>query len=180
MTETSSPARLRDLTAQIVAAHISHNPVTPEVLLGLISIVHEALAGTGRTLVEAAKPQPAVPLKRSVFPDHIVCLEDGKKLKMLKRHLMTTYHLTPDQDPAEMGSSGQLSDGGAGLCGAAVGIGEKHWPWAQARGDADTGCSPSTRKAPWPAATESGGIVGRQSAEAPAIRRPSSCCTSSR
>ena len=97
MTETSSPARLRDLTAQIVAAHISHNPVTPEVLLGLISIVHEALAGTGRTVVAAAKPQPAVPLKRSVFPDHIVCLEDGKKLKMLKRHLMTTYHLTPDQ-----------------------------------------------------------------------------------
>jgi predicted transcriptional regulator len=97
MSETTSPARLRELTAQIVAAHISHNHVTSEVLLGLIGSVHGALAGSGQAVVEAAKQQPAVPVKRSVFPDHIVCLEDGKKLKMLKRHLMTTYHLTPAQ-----------------------------------------------------------------------------------
>ena len=97
MPETTSPARLRELTAQIVAAHISHNHVTPEVLLKLIGSVHGALAGNGEAVADTEKPQPAVPVKRSVFPDHIVCLEDGRKLKMLKRHLMTTYHLTPDQ-----------------------------------------------------------------------------------
>ena len=61
-----------------------------------IERVHGALVGAGQPAAEA-KPEPAVPIKRSVFPSYLVCLEDGKKLKMLKGHLMTRYHMTPEQ-----------------------------------------------------------------------------------
>jgi predicted transcriptional regulator len=97
MSESTPQPPLLHLTAQIVAAQVSHNHITQEGLLHLIESVYGALAGSGRAVAEAAKPQPAVPVKRSVFPDHLVCLEDGKKLKMLKRHLMTAYKLTPEQ-----------------------------------------------------------------------------------
>jgi predicted transcriptional regulator len=97
MSETVPQPPLLHLTAQIVAAYTSHNRITFEALLRLIRTVYGAVAGTGQAVVVEAKPQPAVPVKRSVFPDHLVCLEDGKKLKMLKRHLMTTYKLTPEQ-----------------------------------------------------------------------------------
>ena len=85
------------LTAQIVSAHVSNNSVPSEALASLIRQVHQALAGVGQPAAEPEKPQPAVPVKRSVFPDYIVCLEDGKKLKMLKRHLQSAYGMTPDQ-----------------------------------------------------------------------------------
>ncbi len=97
MSETTSQPQLLRLTAQIAAAHASHNHVTSEALLRLIENVYGALADSGKTVMAEAKPQPAVPVKRSVFPSHIVCLEDGKKLKMLKRHLMTAFKLTPSQ-----------------------------------------------------------------------------------
>ncbi len=96
MSETALPSLLR-LTAQIVAAHVTHNTVSAEALPALIESVYRALAGSGAAPVEEAKLVPAVPIKRSVFPDHIVCLEDGKRLQMLKRHLMTSYGMTPDQ-----------------------------------------------------------------------------------
>jgi predicted transcriptional regulator len=87
------------LTAEIVASHVSNNSVQHADLPSLINEVYKALSQVGTPVVEApaARPQPAVPIRKSVFPDHIVCLEDGKKLKMLKRHLMTSYNLTPDQ-----------------------------------------------------------------------------------
>ncbi|MBE7211064.1 MAG: MucR family transcriptional regulator, partial [Gluconacetobacter diazotrophicus] len=69
------------LTAQIVAAHVSNNAVDADNLSALIRQVHQALSTVGQAVPEAEKPQPAVPVKRSVFPDYIVCLEDGKKLK---------------------------------------------------------------------------------------------------
>ena len=86
------------LTSDIVAAHVSNNSVAVEDVAGLISNVYGALAGLGQavTVVEAL-PEPAVSIRASIKPDYIVCLEDGKKLKMLKRHLMTHYNLTPDQ-----------------------------------------------------------------------------------
>lgn len=90
-----------DLTAQIVSSFLSGhgNQMRVEEIPGLISAVHASLSGlmTGGTAeVVPAEPQkPAVPIKRSVHPDHIVCLEDGKRLKMLKRHLRTTYNMTP-------------------------------------------------------------------------------------
>jgi predicted transcriptional regulator len=99
--DNSTTARsILDLTAEIVAAHVGHNEVSADRLPALIRGVHRTLAGltTGPATTTAApdKPQPAVPVKRSVFDDYIVCLEDGKKLKMLKRHLQTTYNMTPD------------------------------------------------------------------------------------
>ncbi len=87
------------LTAQIVAAHVSNNTVTQEALPGLIQEIYKTLSGMGHAApsIVAEKPQPAVPAKKSVFPDYIICLEDGKKLKMLKRHLKTAYDMTPEQ-----------------------------------------------------------------------------------
>ena len=86
------------LTADIVAAHVSNNSVAVNDLPQLIQNVHGALSLLfgARAAVEA-KPEPKVPIRSSVQPDYIVCLEDGKKLKMLKRHLMAKYQMTPDQ-----------------------------------------------------------------------------------
>lgn len=85
------------LTAQIVAAHVSNNPVPLGDLPGLIHQVHQALRGVRTPPAVGARREPVVPIKKSVTPDYIVCLEDGKKLKMLKRHLKTAYNLTPEQ-----------------------------------------------------------------------------------
>jgi predicted transcriptional regulator len=86
------------LTSDIVAAHVSNNSVAVDELATLISNVYGALAGLGHTAPVVEKlPEPAVSIRASIKPDYIVCLEDGKKLKMLKRHLMTHYNLTPDQ-----------------------------------------------------------------------------------
>lgn len=92
------PVDLLDLTADIVSAHVANNSVAVSELPALIGSVHAALAGLG-AVVEPETPalKPAVSIRSSVKPDHIVCLEDGKKLKMLKRHLMTSYQMTPDQ-----------------------------------------------------------------------------------
>lgn len=97
MGETAGTTDVLGLTAQIVSAHVSNNSVAPDALPGLIQEVYRTLAGVGKEIVLPDKPQPAVPVRKSVFPDHIVCLEDGKKLKMLKRHLKTSYDLTPEQ-----------------------------------------------------------------------------------
>ena len=86
------------LTADIVAAHVSNNSVAVNDLPQLIQNVHGALSGLGgKAAVPEPKPEPKVPIRSSIKPDYIVCLEDGKKLKMLKRHLMTHYQMTPDQ-----------------------------------------------------------------------------------
>ncbi|MGY2732921.1 MucR family transcriptional regulator [Sphingomonas glacialis] len=86
------------LTADIVAAHVSNNSVAVSDLPVLIANVHGALAGLGGPApVETIKQEPAVSVRSSIKPDFIVCLEDGKKLKMLKRHLMTHYQMTPEQ-----------------------------------------------------------------------------------
>src|ERR1700754_2370652 len=85
------------LTAQIVSAHVSNNSVPPDALPSLIQEVYKTLAGVGKDTVAPDKPQPAVPVKKSIYPDHMVCLEDGKKLKMLKRHLKTAYNMAPEQ-----------------------------------------------------------------------------------
>jgi predicted transcriptional regulator len=83
---------------QIVAAHVAHNNVATNDLPGLIDQVYTALSGLGKPVEPAQeRPQPVVLIKKSITPDYIVCLEDGKKLKMLKRHLKTAYNLTPDE-----------------------------------------------------------------------------------
>jgi predicted transcriptional regulator len=89
---------LLTLTADIVAAHVSNNSVAVNDLPNLIQNVHNALNGiSGKPATAEARPEPKVPVRSSIKPDYIVCLEDGKKLKMLKRHLMTHYQMTPDQ-----------------------------------------------------------------------------------
>lgn len=92
----ADPAVLK-LTAQIVSAHVTHNTVESDRLPALIQQVYQILSTVGTEAAPVPPPTPAVPVKKSVFPDYIVCLEDGKQLKMLKRHLMTTYELTPEQ-----------------------------------------------------------------------------------
>ncbi|MES2987873.1 MAG: MucR family transcriptional regulator [Pseudomonadota bacterium] len=92
------------LTADIVAAHVSNNSVAVSDLPVLIQNVHGALAGLGTPVAAPeVKQEPAVSIRSSIKPDFIVCLEDGKKLKMLKRHLMTHYQMTPDQYRAKWG-----------------------------------------------------------------------------
>jgi predicted transcriptional regulator len=88
---------LLTLTTEIVAAHVSNNTVAVGDLAQLINQVYQSLANIGSAPVSpAARPQPAVSVKKSIQPDYLVCLEDGKKLKMLKRHLKTAYNMTPE------------------------------------------------------------------------------------
>ena len=92
------------LTSDIVAAHVSNNSVAVEDVPALITNIYGALAALGQAAAAPAPtPEPAVSIRASIKPDYIVCLEDGKKLKMLKRHLMTHYNLTPDQYRARWG-----------------------------------------------------------------------------
>ncbi len=95
MPDDKPSAELLELTTKIVAAHVSHSAVPTTDLPGLIATVHQALATVG-TEEAAGKPKPAVSIKQSVKPEYIVCLEDGKKHKMLKRHLKAAHNMTPD------------------------------------------------------------------------------------
>ena len=89
---------LLTLTADIVAAHVSNNSVAVNDLPTLIQNVHSALTGISSSgSAPEVKPEPKVSIRSSVKPDYIVCLEDGKKQKMLKRHLMTNHGMTPDE-----------------------------------------------------------------------------------
>jgi predicted transcriptional regulator len=91
------------LTSDIVAAHVSNNNVGVDEVPALIQNVYGALASLGAAPQVEAKPEPAVSVRSSVKNDHIVCLEDGKKMKMLKRHLMTDHGLTPAEYRARWG-----------------------------------------------------------------------------
>jgi predicted transcriptional regulator len=89
---------LLSLTADIVSAHVANNRVATNEISGLIAQVHAALSGLGApAAAEEPAPQPAVAVRSSVKHDYIICLEDGKKLKMLKRYLRTNYDMTPEQ-----------------------------------------------------------------------------------
>ena len=91
------------LTAQIVSAHVSNNTVAGEKLPGIIQDVFRSLSGIGAVAPVAERPEPAVPIKKSIFPDYIICLEDGKKLKMLKRHLQASFGMSPADYRARWG-----------------------------------------------------------------------------
>ncbi len=99
MSDTANSQDLLGLTAEIVSAHVSNNPVPMGELATLIAQVHTALQSLGRPAPapEVKKLEPAVSIKKSITPDYLICLEDGKKLKMLKRHLKTAYNLSPEQ-----------------------------------------------------------------------------------
>ena len=88
-----------EMTADIVSAYVGNNTVATSDLPALIQNIHRALTGVsaGAEPVEAAPKEPAVPLKRSITPDFLVCLEDGRKFKSLKRHLRTKYNMSPEE-----------------------------------------------------------------------------------
>ncbi len=96
----TEPMDVLEMTVEIVASHVSNNSVAIDDLPALIGKVHQALSGLSDGIPPpstSTRPQPAVSIKKSVMPDYIICLEDGKKLKMLKRHLRTAYNMTPEQ-----------------------------------------------------------------------------------
>jgi len=99
MTDTTADGNYMELTAEIVSAYVSNNTVPAAEIPGLIGQVHAALSRvSGKSGDTTAEPlKPAVSVKKSITPEHIVCLEDGKKFKSLKRHLRTQYNMTPEQ-----------------------------------------------------------------------------------
>jgi predicted transcriptional regulator len=94
MPESENDTSSLELVSKIVSAYVSKNSLPPSELPHLIKTVHEALKSSGQAV---AKPEPAVSIKQSVKPEYIVCLDDGKKLKMLKRHIRTAYNMSPDE-----------------------------------------------------------------------------------
>ncbi len=96
MSNQENQIELLELTTEIVAAHVSNNTLPVNDLPQLIQDVYKTLANVGNGQVSAERLQPAVSIKKSINPDYIVCLEDGKKLKMLKRHLKTAYNMSPE------------------------------------------------------------------------------------
>ena len=94
-----------EMTADIVAAYVGANSVAAGDLPSLIQSVHRALSGVaaGSDVAEAAPKEPAVPLKKSITPDYLICLEDGRKFKSLKRHLRTKYNMSPEDYRAKWG-----------------------------------------------------------------------------
>ncbi len=99
MTDAVAESNLIDLTADIVSAYVSNNTVASTDLAGLINEVYQALQRTSGTVSEPEPEplKPAISVKKSVTPDYIICLEDGKKFKSLKRHLRTHYDMTPEE-----------------------------------------------------------------------------------
>lgn len=101
--ETEIVDRNADWTSKIICAYVSNNPVSTNELPKLISEVYGAVKALGEKPARANNTKPAVPIKRSVQDDYIICLEDGKKFKSLKRHLMAHFDLTPEQYRAKWG-----------------------------------------------------------------------------
>ena len=98
MSESKSASNILALTAQIVSAHVAHNAVAASALPGLIQEVHRTLSAIESAPAPLSqRPEPAVPIAKSLTQDFIICLEDGRQMKMLKRHLKTAYNMTPDQ-----------------------------------------------------------------------------------
>lgn len=97
--------QLLEMTTQIVSAYVGNNTISSENLSDVIGAVHNSLKNLNGGAVEAEPEpvKPAVPVRRSITPDYLVCLEDGKRLKMLKRHLRTTYGMSPDDYRAKFG-----------------------------------------------------------------------------
>ena len=98
-------AEIIEMTADIVSAYVGNNSVSSSDLPNLIQSVHRALAAvtTGASDVQPAPKEPAVPIKRSITPDYLICLEDGRKFKSLKRHLRTKYNMSPEEYRAKWG-----------------------------------------------------------------------------
>lgn len=98
-TSATRPDDTLSMAADIVSAYVTHNSLPAADLPGFIATVHRSLLSIGSTPIEEGKPkkEPAVPIKKSVTDEYIICLEDGKKFQTLRRHLLTKYNMTPEQ-----------------------------------------------------------------------------------
>ncbi len=103
MADTENDTSSLELVSKIVSAYVSNNNLPPSELPHLIKTTHEALKSLSQ--VASSPPEPAVSIRQSVKPEYIVCLDDGKKLKMLKRHLRTAYNMSPDEYRQKWGLS---------------------------------------------------------------------------
>jgi predicted transcriptional regulator len=109
MAETAAPKMAEEellrMTADVVAAYVSNNTLPTAQLAEVINAVYSSLKGLEGQIAEPPPEpaKPAVPIRKSITPDYLICLEDGKKLKMLKRHLRSTYNMTPDEYRARWG-----------------------------------------------------------------------------
>lgn len=97
MSEAPDRITLAEMTAEITKAYVANHSVAVADIAGLIGAVSSTLSALGTEKEEPAKPQPAVPIRRSIHGDYLVCLEDGKKLKLLKRYLATRFNMTPQE-----------------------------------------------------------------------------------
>lgn len=99
MTQTTQPLDVMELVSDIVSAYLSNNSLEPEEIPAFVRLVKKSLLNLepSQKFVMASNTEPAVPIEKSVTPDYIICLEDGKRMKMLKRHLRATYNMTPDE-----------------------------------------------------------------------------------
>jgi len=99
MAQTNESLDIMGLVTDIVSAYISNNTMEPSEVPAFVQLVKRSLMNlnSGHSFMRASRSEPAVPIEESVQPDYIVCLEDGKRMKMLKRHLKTSYNMTPDQ-----------------------------------------------------------------------------------
>ncbi|TYO89194.1 MucR family transcriptional regulator [Oceanicella actignis] len=147
-------SELLSLTAEIVASHVSNNPVSPNDLTAVIQSVFDKLSELAEDAPKKTEELvPAVPIKKSVHDDYIVCLEDGKKLKMLKRHLKTAYNMTPDEYRAKWGLSADYPMVAPAYArkrqelARKIGLGRKPAGAAKGRGKAGTKAAAKTAKA---------------------------------
>ena len=98
MNEAKNQYEMVKATVDIVSAHVSNNSMAVADIPGLIEEVYQTLMKLGDVIEpEEIRPEPVVPIKKSITPDYLICLEDGKKLKMLKRHLKTAYDMSPEE-----------------------------------------------------------------------------------
>ncbi len=103
MSDSDRALSILEMTTRIVSAYVSNNNARVEDIPGLIRDIQSTLQGLGTPVVENEHLAPAVPIKKSVTPDYLVCLEDGKKLKLLRRYIMTNYKMTPEEYRAKWG-----------------------------------------------------------------------------
>jgi predicted transcriptional regulator len=127
---------LTSLTAEIVAAYVSNNVIGADKLADFIGSVYAALSKASAGVPELQKVEliPAVPVKKSVTQDFIICLEDGKKFKSLKRHLKSCCDLSPEEYRKKMEPAARLSDGRPSLCSSPVELSQEHGPWPAREG----------------------------------------------
>ena len=105
-TKSLSEEEMLRMTASVVSAYVGNNSLPPTQIPDVIKTVYGSLTSLGRAGIGRDLPRPAVPIRRSITPDYIVCLEDGRKLKMLKRHLRTTYNMTVEDYRQKWGLPG--------------------------------------------------------------------------